>query len=68
MMEKRKRERRDINLVPLINIIFLLLIFFIVAGTIKKPTPAPVEMPVATSTNSAKKLEKISVTISKDEI
>jgi biopolymer transport protein ExbD len=37
--EGRGRHRLGINLVPLVNVIFLLLIFFILAGTIRPPKP-----------------------------
>ena len=38
-MEKSKKKIKQINLIPLINIIFLMLIFFMLAGTITKIDP-----------------------------
>lgn len=56
MMEKslvnirRTRKRSpEISLVPLINVVFLLLIFFLVAGTIGKIEIVPIDPPMADS-------------------
>ncbi len=43
--EGRRRSKTRLNLVPLINIIFLLLIFFMFAGSIEPPSPFAVELP-----------------------
>lgn len=43
------QNRREISLVPLINVVFLLLIFFLVAGTIEKIDIVPVDPPLAES-------------------
>ncbi|MFQ5658377.1 MAG: ExbD/TolR family protein [Candidatus Methylomirabilales bacterium] len=37
--EGRSRRKLALNLVPLVNVIFLLLIFFVLAGTIRAPDP-----------------------------
>lgn len=44
-----RRKPREITMIPLINIIFLLLIFFLVAGTVEKFDPIPLEVPEAES-------------------
>lgn len=56
MMEKslvaiRRTNKRnhEISLVPLINVVFLLLIFFLVAGTIGKIEIVPIDPPMADS-------------------
>jgi biopolymer transport protein ExbD len=56
MMEKsmvaiRRTNRRnhEISLVPLINVVFLLLIFFLVAGTLTKFEIVPIDPPEADS-------------------
>ena len=40
-----KRKIKQINLIPLINIIFLMLIFFMLAGTITKIDPYKINVP-----------------------
>ncbi len=50
--EGRERIKMGLNLVPLINVIFLLLIFFMLAGTMEKPEPFEVETPLSTSSDS----------------
>ena len=44
-MEKNKKKIKQINLIPLINIIFLMLIFFMLAGTITKIDPHNINIP-----------------------
>lgn len=43
------KEKREISIVPLINVVFLLLIFFLVAGTIDKIEIVPIDPPMAES-------------------
>jgi biopolymer transport protein ExbD len=45
----RPRQRRDLDdaLVPLINVVFLMLIFFMIAGRITTPDALPVEPPTS---------------------
>jgi biopolymer transport protein ExbD len=45
----RRKKARELNLIPLINIIFLLLIFFMVAGTIGDVDTFEVQLPKANS-------------------
>lgn len=47
--ERPKRRHYDVNLVPLINVIFLLLIFFMVAGRVDKLDMFEIDVPVAVS-------------------
>ena len=47
--ERHRKPMREISLVPLINVVFLLLIFFLVAGTVEKFDVVPVELPEAIS-------------------
>ena len=42
---KSKKKIQQINLIPLINIIFLMLIFFMLAGTITKIDPYNINVP-----------------------
>jgi biopolymer transport protein ExbD len=48
-IERSKQLSREINLVPLINVIFILLIFFLLAGSIQKFEIIEVSLPVADS-------------------
>ena len=45
LFEGRNRIRHGINLVPLINIVFLLLIFFMLSGTLVTPDKFDIELP-----------------------
>lgn len=44
-----KKESPDVNLTPLIDVVFLLLIFFMVSTTFKKETAIKVDLPEATA-------------------
>ncbi len=61
-----KRVRREINLIPLINVIFLLLTFFMVAGKIEKVEPFKVNLPNSSPKNVQTTIQKNIIYISKD--
>ena len=44
-MKRNRKFKRDLNLIPMINIIFLLLIFFMLTGVIQKKNYINVERP-----------------------
>ena len=44
-MKRNRKFKRDLNLIPMINIIFLLLIFFMLTGVIQKKNNINVERP-----------------------
>ncbi len=46
---RSKKKVRPISMVPMINVVFLLLIFFLVAGTVEKMDVIDVELPEAAS-------------------
>lgn len=46
---RRTRRQPVISMIPLINVVFLLLIFFLVAGTVEKIDVIDVELPEAVS-------------------
>ncbi|MGB1539411.1 MAG: ExbD/TolR family protein [Rickettsiales bacterium] len=48
-IHRTHQNRKEISLVPLINVVFLLLIFFLVAGTLDKIEIIPIDPPVAES-------------------
>lgn len=50
---KSRRQSDDDNLIPLINVVFLMLIFFMVAGQIRKSDSLNVQLPKANIENSA---------------
>lgn len=61
---QRRREEPDLNLTPLIDVVFLLLIFFMVSTTFKEEAALSIELPEAVS--EADKTESKSVTITID--
>ncbi len=44
-MKRNRKFKRDLNLIPMINIIFLLLIFFMLTGVVQKKNNINVERP-----------------------
>lgn len=46
---RRRRLDEDQRILPLINVVFLLLIFFMVAGQLANTDPVPIEPPVSNS-------------------
>lgn len=50
---KAPRPNGDSNMIPMINIVFLLLIFFMIAGQIKPTTQSGIEIPAAPLEESA---------------
>ena len=52
IVQPRRRNQGDDNLIPLINIVFLLLVFFMVAGQLRPAAPTEVEL-ARVATNAA---------------
>ncbi len=48
-LDTQRKKPKEMNLLPVINLVFLLLIFFLVAGTIEKFDIVPVDLPLADS-------------------
>ncbi|MGY6411486.1 MAG: biopolymer transporter ExbD [Alkalilacustris sp.] len=44
---RRARRERSIGVVPMINIVFLLLVFFLLTATIAPPDPVELDLPAA---------------------
>ena len=57
ILEKKIRKKRLPNLVPLINIVFLLLIFFMLSGTLSKKDLFEVDPPLSYTGSNAESPE-----------
>lgn len=66
MWYKKKKEDVQINLTPLIDVVFLLLIFFMVSTSFKKETKVSLELPEASGEQMDSQQALIEVTISKN--
>lgn len=62
-LQNRRREEPDVNLTPLIDVVFLLLIFFMVSTTFERETEISIELPEASGPQltSEKKVVEISI-------
>lgn len=58
---RHKRKRTEISMIPLINVVFLLLIFFLVAGTMITPQQNLVDIPDSAVAEEQKKPEMVVV-------
>lgn len=65
MWLKKKKEDVQINLTPLIDVVFLLLIFFMVSTSFKKETQVSLTLPEANGESMETQAESIDVTVSK---
>jgi biopolymer transport protein ExbD len=63
-LRPRRSEPPRVDITPLIDVVFLMLIFFMVSTTFDKQTQLKVELPSATTTDTSEKpVEKIEITI-----
>lgn len=67
LMKTPVRQLSDDNLIPMINIIFLLLIFFMIAGQIQKSLPQDITLPVG-DTRKPAELDRVELYFSADAI
>lgn len=58
-----KKDSAEVNLTPLIDVVFLLLIFFMVSTTFDREAELNIELPEATTRAEDRKDEKIEVSI-----
>lgn len=65
-IRRQKREDNSINLTPLIDVVFLLLIFFMVSTTFTKETHMTVDLPEADGQASEETPDTIEILIGKD--
>lgn len=61
---RRKREEVSVNLTPLIDVVFLLLIFFMVSTTFTKETRLSLDLPEASGEPPANQANMLEVTVS----
>ena len=62
---RAEEDRLEINLTPLIDVVFLLLIFFMVTTTFNQQAELRVDLPEATSEEQALEVAPIEITIDK---
>ena len=63
---KRKRDESEINITPMLDIVFIMLIFFIVTTSFVKEISLDVNRPSKTPIKEEKRSEVISIRISKE--
>tara|TARA_B100000989_G_C19395840_1_gene407772 strand:- start:36 stop:428 length:393 start_codon:yes stop_codon:yes gene_type:complete len=66
MIYFKKKIRKDVNLIPMINIIFLLLIFFMLTGTIQIKQNSLIERPLSTFSQNQDFFKESQILISID--
>ncbi len=62
-LRPRRREELDINLTPLIDVVFLLLIFFMVSTTFRKETELEIDLPRASEEPAPVEPRQLTVSI-----
>ncbi|NOZ52320.1 MAG: biopolymer transporter ExbD [Gammaproteobacteria bacterium] len=65
---RQKKDDLDVNITPLIDVVFLLLIFFMVSTTFDRESEIDVTLPEATQDVPQKKNETIEITISSEGV
>ncbi|MGJ8663365.1 MAG: ExbD/TolR family protein [Marinicella sp.] len=63
-ISSQQPENRKLNLTPLIDVVFLLLIFFMVSTTFEKQAKLKIELPEASATPSASEKQDLVISIS----
>ncbi|AUD78894.1 biopolymer transporter ExbD [Kangiella profundi] len=66
MWQNKKKEDLQLNLTPLIDVVFLLLIFFMVSTSFKKESKISLDLPEANGEIAEKLPESIEISINKD--
>jgi len=64
-LQNREREGVDVNLTPLIDVVFLLLIFFVLTTTFQKEARMRVELPSAASVDQVQPQEPIEIHVNR---
>jgi|TARA_B110000503_G_scaffold2268_1_gene2996 biopolymer transport protein ExbD len=63
---RRVKPEVDVNLTPLIDVVFLLLIFFMVSTTFTKDTQLSIDLPEASGVEAAVADRQIEITVSRN--
>ncbi|MDH5433063.1 MAG: biopolymer transporter ExbD [Gammaproteobacteria bacterium] len=66
MTERKKRSDTAINLTPLIDVVFLLLIFFMVSTSFTRETQIKLELPTADVEKMESKPESIEISVDRE--
>ena len=61
--QTRRKEELELNITPLIDVVFLLLIFFMVSTTFQRETELSVQLPEAASDETAEVQDVIEIVI-----
>lgn len=62
-LARRRNQEPQLNITPLIDVVFLLLIFFMVSTTFDKERAIEIELPSASSSDEVKDVENLEITI-----
>ena len=62
-LQPRRRQQPDINLTALIDVVFLLLIFFMVSTTFRKEADFEIQLPEASQEPTAVEQQRLEVSI-----
>jgi biopolymer transport protein ExbD len=62
-LRPKKEEEPDITLTPLIDVVFLMLIFFMVSTTFEKESVVKIDLPTASSQEDPARQEVVEVTV-----
>jgi biopolymer transport protein ExbD len=65
---RKKREKLDINLISMIDILFVLLLFFVVSTTFTRRTAVNIKLPEANSAEAEQHTKSVTLTIDADGI
>lgn len=63
---RKPQEPLDVNITPLIDVVFLLLIFFMVTTTFQKDAELSINLPQASATETADKTKPIEISINQN--
>lgn len=66
--QRKKKEKIDISMTPMIDVVFLLLIFFMVTTTFNRQTEVNIKLPEAEGVEANEHLKTVSLVIDADGI
>jgi len=66
--QRKKKEKIDISMTPMIDVVFLLLIFFMVTTTFDRPTEINIKLPEAEGTPAEPDAKTVSLVIDANSI